>query len=200
MLFRDGQRYLFPRQIVTEEQVETARDRDRRQKQDHQEKINDSKYRINTKVNVGDSILMRNFKRKSKFEPVFIPEPCRIMSISEDGLFVTLNNVDGKIFRRHLDDIKIVNIKEEINMSGESNTQNEAWLNEEWNKRFELCCQEADEQMDSVIQRDEREGNNGREEVREDGSQPVEADGNQIRRSTRSRIPNPRYFNDDVVN
>jgi hypothetical protein len=108
MLFRDGAKSTFPRRSVSAEQIEKARDEDKEIKREHQEKINASKYRIPSQFQVGDTVMLRNHKRASKFDPIFLSESCKVVGCSADGRVLTVERkVDGKIFTRHPDDVRI---------------------------------------------------------------------------------------------
>ena len=73
MLFRDGQKGIFPRKSITEIEVQDARSRDTEEKLKRKEKVNSSKARKESHVTIGDQVMLRNYKRTSKFDPIFIP-------------------------------------------------------------------------------------------------------------------------------
>ena len=107
MLFRDGERTVFPRQIATEEDVQGARQRDLNQKKTHQEKVNSGKFKITSHYDLGERVLVRNYKKTRKFEPVFLPQEYVIVDISDKGQYLTLEAVkDGSVLTRHPDDVK----------------------------------------------------------------------------------------------
>ena len=47
--------------------------------------------------------MLRNYKRTSKFQPLFLPDPFTVTSV--DGAKITAER-DGKVLKRHLDDVK----------------------------------------------------------------------------------------------
>ena len=107
MLFRDGTKSAFPRRSISAKRVEEALTRDKVTKQERQQKINASKYRIPSDFQIGDGVMLRNYKRASKFDPLFLPEVCAEVDRSDCGRFLTVKREsDGKIFKRHPDDIK----------------------------------------------------------------------------------------------
>ena len=107
MLFRDSISSNFPRKAVSDDIIQTARHNDSLQKLEYQDRVNSSKYKKYANVSVGDQILIRNYKKRSKFEPLFLPEPFVITSISDQGRKLELERIsDGRSFYRHPDDVK----------------------------------------------------------------------------------------------
>ena len=72
MLFREGSKSAFPRRSVPAEQVEEARGKDKAMKQDRQDQVNASKYKIPSEFQIGDDVMLRNYRKSSKFDPVFL--------------------------------------------------------------------------------------------------------------------------------
>lgn len=103
MLFRDPPNSAFPRVLVDDQQVKDARKRDWEAKVERQLEVNNSKYKKRSEFETGDWVLIRNFTKRSKFDPHFQPEPCRVTEVS--GGWVALERA-GTRYRRHLDDIK----------------------------------------------------------------------------------------------
>ena len=107
MLFRDPPQSIIPRQTVTEEDIKLAKSLDAKTKQNREENINASKYRIPSEFEVGDTVLLRNYKKTSKFQPLFLPEPCTILNTADNGRFLLMEwKSDEKTFWRHPDDVK----------------------------------------------------------------------------------------------
>ena len=107
MLFRDQPQTQFPRRSLSENDVEKARNRDKIIKDTRTEKINQSKYKKNTYLKVGDHVLLRN-RRTSKFHPYFSPNDHTVVEVLSEGSVVKVRREDDeKIFLRHPDDIKI---------------------------------------------------------------------------------------------
>ena len=70
------------------------------------EKINQSKYRQESRIVVGDKVLKRN-KRTSKYQPYFSPDQYEVVEVLAEGSVVKIKREeDGKTFLRHPDDIK----------------------------------------------------------------------------------------------
>ena len=108
MLFRDGQKGTFPRRSASPEEIVRARMFDLDEKGKRRDRVNSSKYRKATEFSVGDEVLVRNYKKSSKFQPIFIPEPYVVTQINDNGrYYLTLERVsDGQILKRHPDDVK----------------------------------------------------------------------------------------------
>ena len=105
MLFRDAPNSVFPGVTVSAEQIAAARERDREAKVQRQMEVNDSKYKKKSDVKEGDWVLIRNFSKTSKFDPIFQTEPCKVTEISDGWVVVER---EGIRYRRHRDDIKVV--------------------------------------------------------------------------------------------
>ena len=82
MLFRDTQRYLFPRQTTTDKQVTKARESDYSKKEHRQQELNDAKYVKKVSFQVEDTVLIKNAKKKKKIDPLFLPEPYVVTDIT----------------------------------------------------------------------------------------------------------------------
>ena len=83
MLFRDGVRDGLPRKVALEEDVIEAREKDVLTKEKSEERINASKYRKSSNFNVGDEVLVKNFRKTKKFDPTYIPDPYKIVEIDD---------------------------------------------------------------------------------------------------------------------
>ncbi len=112
MLFRDGQRLEFPRRCATEEEVRKAKETDRNRKARYENDVNISKYRKKTDFNVGERVLIRNYRRSAKFDPVFLNQPFKIIDINEVGNKIIVEQEEtGQTLCRHPDDIKPFKIR-----------------------------------------------------------------------------------------
>ena len=180
MMFRDGMKNKFPRVKVSEEQVKIARERDMQIKQERGDAINASKYRKESDFQNGDRVVLRNHYKKSKFDPYFDPDTCLVVNVSTDGRVVTVERLnDGKIFKRHPDDIKlqVPNYQEKSIETGSEEKAGEEW--QHISQRYFL--QDEDEvYSDYDIAPEEENG--------------IHDNGRMIpRRSTRHREPIVRY-------
>ena len=87
MMFRDPPSGSFPRKELNDEIIQRAVSRDKELKKARKEKINSSKYKKHEKTRKGDRVLLRNYKRTSKFQPLFLPDPFTVTSV--DGVKIT---------------------------------------------------------------------------------------------------------------
>ena len=180
MMFRDGMKNKFPRVKVSEEQVKIARERDMQIKQERGDAINASKYRKESDFQNGDRVVLRNHYKKSKFDPYFDPDTCLVVNVSTDGRVVTVERLnDGKIFKRHPDDIKlqVPNYQENSIETGL-----EAKASEEWQQISRGYFPQDEDEVYSDYDRAPEEENG------------IHDNGRMIpRRSTRHREPIVRY-------
>ena len=79
-MFGDDKQTYFPKKRISEEECIKARSRNNGLKPETAAQINCSKYRKKDDIKGGDKVLMRNYKKQSKFDPVFIPEPYKVLS------------------------------------------------------------------------------------------------------------------------
>ena len=80
-LFRDGMKTNMPRISATDDDIKVATERDLKLKKANEEMINSSKYKKRSKFNVGDTVLIRNFKRHIKFDPIFVDIPYHVKNV-----------------------------------------------------------------------------------------------------------------------
>lgn len=205
MLFRDGMHTTFPRMKVTEKEIEQAREKDMKVKQEREEKLNASKYRTSTHFQVGDKVLIKNYLKTTKYQPVFIPEYSEVVAVEDGGRSVKIKLHNGKELRRHVDDVKPYR---SMNSDGaepktESDVREESVLqkwHEVWNKvddemyLYEDESDDVEETYEPV--NDHQQGTHNDDDLPE-GQNGVESGNN--RRSTRIRTANPRYINGDFV-
>ncbi len=178
MFFRDPPQTVFPRRKIREEDVHNARLHDANIKQHRQEAINEGKYRKSSQFEVGDTVLIRNYNRTSKYHPYFQYSPLQVMEVQNNGRCLVLQRIsDGAVYRRHPDDVKL--FKEMGN-----HTQHESNIRSPASEDDTLRLQEQllagmynEEQGDELLIR----------------HPPLED-------QRRQHIPNPRYYNNDMVN
>ena len=105
-LLRDGYRVDFPaRKPLNARDIAQAKHADAGNKEAIQKKANLSVKRRREDISVGDTVLLKNQKRASKFDPKFDPNPCQVKESSKRGL-ILVRQSDKAIFRRHKDDVK----------------------------------------------------------------------------------------------
>ena len=100
MMFRDDKQTHFPRKPITKEEFIKARNRDNGLKQHRTEQINCSKCQKEDDIREGDKVLIRTYMKQRKFDPVFIPEPYKVLSGNEHMIIVE-NCQNGTILKRH---------------------------------------------------------------------------------------------------
>lgn len=189
MLFRDGYQTVFPRKCISEEDAGKARKRDQDLKSERDRKINASKYHKDTNIEIGDTVIIRQHDRRSKFDPLFPLELHNV--IAQEGKVVTVKRQkDGKIFKRHPDDLKVTSWR-----PFEKPTESNMSEREQLQKFHQLFDSIKDTENDSGLHLFEEKAT----------PTPVNTDDNEIltfnpRRSTRAHKPNPRYFNPMVEN
>ena len=141
-----------------------------------------------------DIVMIRNYKKHSKFDPVFIPEAFKVLDVSKDGrLLIIVRNRDGKTFRRHPDDGKP--FKGQFPAIAERISEEEEL--KQWHKRFTDCTAQfgedhhVNENVQELIHTDSLNGQLQNDDDNELTVQPC--------RSSRQRRPYPKYFNCDFA-
>ena len=67
----------------------------------------ESKYKKQDEADIGDRILIRNYRKQHKSDPLFLPQPYIVISTNKN--YVTIQNkFDGGVLNRHRDDIKVL--------------------------------------------------------------------------------------------
>lgn len=142
--------------------------------------------------------MIRNFDKSSKFDPTFQYDPLIIIEVSEKGNVITVQRLrDGKIYKRHPNDIKLYHSQPPHqpithgNMSFHSTVQPywHAYLNEDDGSGIEF-----DTQVPHHVPGEELVERGFIGEVPDVPDIPIR------QRPVRIRNPNPRYYNENVVN
>ena len=190
MLFRDGIKSQFPRKPSSNDDIASAKQRDLDQKKRKQDEVNESKYRKSSCFKTGDRVLVRNYKKTSKFDPLFIPNPYEIIDINNEAKKLTLKICGEKdTLIRHPDDVKPY--------MGGNNFQNKCDVDE--------SCRENPAERELLLynkHEEEQAGDTGIEihETPDDHENLAQDDEQHVlRRSTRQRFPNSRYVNAEFV-
>ena len=103
-MFRHGYKTEFPRQELQEEDVQQARRRDQQQKDQRQEVANSSCRIQAPELVIGQRVLVKNERRRTKFDPLF--EPCEYTVVSKERNGVIVRNEEGATRRRHVNEVK----------------------------------------------------------------------------------------------
>ena len=74
MIFQDGYRSNLSHKSLSEKEINLARLRDKDKKIKRKNVYNSSCLTKNTYFEIGDFVLVKNYKRNSKFDPHFLPE------------------------------------------------------------------------------------------------------------------------------
>ena len=187
MLFRDPPQSSFPRRNISEQSIKDARARDVDLKDIRQQKINASKYRKESAFQVGDTVLIRNFHKTSKYDPFFQLSPLVVTSIQNSGRCLTLQRLsDGKVYQRHPDDVKLH--KGHFPLQP---VQQQPSVDEQ-------CARYLQEQMQDLYSDEYDDGAPITAPLQPPpGFPPLPQ---QSPRPARQRIPNPKYYNDNLIN
>ena len=186
MMFRDGIRSQFPRKALTENEIAIARKKDLEQKQQKQEEVNNSKFRKQADLLVGETVLIRNSSKTSKFQPTFTPDLYEVLQADNQAKKLMLRKWGcGSILIRHPDDVK--RFTEEADLP---TLRKEAApdIRKEIEDEFIIRNQEDDDAHSNLFP-DTRDNSPNVTAEMNDEQEP--------RRSSRRPIPNRRYFNDD---
>ena len=104
MMFRHGYKTDFPRQELREEDLESAKCHDQLQKDQRQDKVNSSCRFQKPKLAIGQRVLIKNEKKRSKFDPMFETTEYMITNLERNGAI--LKSEQGITRRHHVNDIK----------------------------------------------------------------------------------------------
>ena len=174
VLFRDGVRGDFPRQDISVTNIAAAQ---------LPQLVNSSKYRKQSQFQVGDLVYVRNFQRSRKFDPLFLESPLIVVDLDDSGSKLKVkHHLTDQTFWRHPDDLK--------RFQGDLPTNEEA-LSESGPTDDPTNGSEND--YDGVTYFDQPQVDQellGPDVVEE----PIP-----LRRSARKVLPNPRNYNEEIV-
>ena len=200
MMFRDGYQSSFPRRTLSNKEIMTGKQKDKMLKLQNEELVNSSKYRKKSTFEKGDQVLVRNYNKRSKFDPIFLPEPFIITDINEVEMKITVKQ-NGKELSRHPDDLKPFHGYRRK-------------ISDDFNKGFmeteEFKFMESDDEQYSFgdlfhHQQDifDQQQLSPRSPHQGNINQPLHdinaPDDDVFRRSNRAQRKNIRYFNDDFI-
>ena len=182
ILFRDGIKDDLPRKSASQYEVDQARARDQRLKKANEDKVNASKYRKESEFQPGELVLLRNFNKTSKFDPIFNPEPYMILEVDPVAKKLVLESSTSRQTIRHPDDVKSYhggNLRNSIAEDPSHPPVGLSHSNEEYEDDVETVAEDSNENVTAA-------------------ESAVESPS--LRRSERQRALNQRYFNDDFSN
>lgn len=192
MMFRHGYRTTLPRVSVNSHQVDQARLRDQEQKKEREAKVNASKFRKATPIDIGDTVMLRNFNKKRKFDPNFSKDTFKVIAKSKENTVITVaREIDGMIFKRHPNDIKIVHNPSDDKAERIMTEFEEIQM---FHKQFAMLPDTEESDLHNIFIDSLPMHTNDSET-----SSPTASEPQTLRRSERTRKPNSRYFNEEFV-
>ena len=191
MIFRDGYRSDLPRRSLSADRIVQAQQLDASLKEERKAVYNSSIHTKAANFKVNDQVLVRNFYKKSKFEPYFLPERFIVTDTLANGKIILVQSSrTGRYLKRHPNDLKLYD--GEFSSDAGRESVSEAALLEAWREAFEHLAVVGDTDEDNTPV----DGAPGANDLA-----PVpQAPGIPLRRSTRQAVPNRRYFNEQYFN
>ena len=160
----------------------------------HSRKVyNSSAHTKAANFKINDQVLVRNFYKKSKFEPYFLPERFIVSDTLANGKIILVQSSrTGRHLKRHPNDLKLY--EGEFGSDAGRVDISEADLLEAWREAFEQIADTGDttDVEDNMLV-------DGAPVADEIAAAP-QAAGMPLRRSTRQPVPNRRYFNQQYLN
>ena len=195
--------------------------RHKQMKQERTDKINTSKYKKQAQIYVGNKVLIKNHTKQCKFAPLFLAQPCSVIDVNRNYLTVT-NDPDGKTFKTHRDDLKLLPFDSQTQddlVKCRDNDSNTSYYRSRYDienygefprqieeKRSDLerpflfqdsCCapREPDVKRTSRCRKIDEMRSGTENLCLNSALSPT----NKIRQSKRTKRPNPRYYNQDII-
>ena len=117
MLFRDGYRNNLPHQQTSDDKIRQARQTDSGIKKERKSTCNSSRCTVDMNYKIGDQALLRNYKKKSKFDPDYLPEKFVIMEVLAKGFILLVKSLNtDKCLMSHPNDAKNLKVTLPITM------------------------------------------------------------------------------------
>ena len=177
MLFRDGYRNNSLHQQISSDKTREARQTYSGIKKERKSTCNSSRHTVDMNYKIGDQVLLLNYKKKSKFDPYYLPEKFVIIEVLAKYCILLVKSLNtDKCLMRHLNDIKIFEGGTADHNAVPDNSNN----NIDWKKAFEFISDNDHVHYD-------------------DSKQNYYTANTTLRQSDRIRKPNPMYYNDDFV-
>jgi hypothetical protein len=107
MLFRDGYKTTLPRKKVSNSNIIAARKKDAAVKEERKLVFNAARHTKEYILRVGDYVLVRNYKRQSKFDPDYLLDKFVVTNIASGNIVSLQNTENGSCLKRHPNDLKI---------------------------------------------------------------------------------------------
>lgn len=181
-IFRDGIRSEFPRKNISEQDIDKAREKDLSGKECNEARVNSSKYRKASDIQLGDMVLVRNFDRRSKFEPLFKPVPYTVVNVNETRNKFQVKGDDEGMLIRHPDDLKPFYDLEDTSVDVPLECEMEYHTLQNCEMKFPQLDMEEYDGASNYFKDDDDNANIAT-----------------TRKSVRERKPNTRYYNENTV-
>ena len=107
MMCRNTFSNTFPSKAISDSEVELSKAHDHHLKEKREQAVNSSKYKKPSDIKIGDFVILKNFNRKSKFDPIFLPDQYMVTDATDHGRkLVVKRTSDNQLLIRHPDDVK----------------------------------------------------------------------------------------------
>ena len=178
MLLRDGYKTTFPRKIYTDTDIKVARSADKNVKNKRAKAYNASRHTKKSLFKIGDYVLVKNFNKRSKFEPQYMLQKYIVHDVYANGTKIVVKNLSNdSTLIRHPNDLKFVFKDPDDVVKIQQPKQASSLI---WKNAFDYIDNNGDQLLEES-----------------DSELPTELDLSQptvsVRRSTRERRP-PEYY------
>ena len=111
MIFWDRYQKNLPHKSLSDQEINTARIKDQNKKKTDREKVyNSCRLAKDFSFEIGDYVLIRNYRRRLKFDPYFLQEKFYVIdNLANGNTLLIENTVSGLCLQRHPIDIKLFN-------------------------------------------------------------------------------------------
>ena len=108
MLFWDGYRNNLHNQLTADDKTREARQTDSDTKKERKSTYNSWRDTEDMNYKIGDQVLLQNYKKKSKFDPDYLPEKFVIMEVLAKGYILLVKSSNtAKCLMRYSNDVKM---------------------------------------------------------------------------------------------
>ena len=98
----------LPHHKTPDDKLREARQTDSDIKKERKSTYNPSRHTVGMNYETGDQVLLRNYKKKSKFDPYYLPKKFVIMEILAKGYILVVKSLNReKCLMRHPNNVKI---------------------------------------------------------------------------------------------
>ena len=108
MLFGDGYRKNLPHHKTPDDKIREARQTDSDIKMERKSTRNSSWHAVYMNYKIGDQVLLRNYKKKSRIDSDYLPEKFVIMEVLAKGYILLVKSLNtDRCLMRDPNDVKI---------------------------------------------------------------------------------------------